>query len=345
MKLGALLANGNAEQPSNALIFLADEFLNEMLERGLLVKPFLEAVNTFPNKNKLIQYELVERSADYGFYNQRIGDDISAAMRNFTSLLNLTNPRPKRGQYQVTTLGRALIEKKEQTYERVICDQREPCRMVCPSGAISAYTINLNCIACGLCVDACPYGAISIDCQAKPQLHFDVQICQKSKGTLTVAQGCTMGKLLGEELTLQRWIKSAMIMFGISAEIPGIGEFPDLVVLETPAFIEVKKGRITKRKHKEVLEQITRYSQEEVIQRTLKQVNRYSQLNWKEPEYMVVISPKGGQEQELLHDLKKEIRDKEFGFVSVDKLFTLANSYFVQYKHEREKLSLIQLFE
>jgi len=345
MKLSTLLINGNAEEPTDALIFIADEFLNELLNRGLLVKPFLESVNNFPNKNKLIQYELVERCADYGFYDQRVGDDISAAMRNFTSLLNLTTPNPKRGQYELTNLGKLLLEKKKQTYNRVICDQGEPCRVACPSGAISAYIINTNCISCGLCVNSCPYGALSINCQASPQLHFSVQICQKSKGTPNIAQGCTLGKLLGEELTLQRWIKNIMAMYSISAEIPGIGEYPDLVTLETPSFIEVKKNRITKRKRTKLIEQITRYSQKEIIQSTIKQLNCFSKLKWKDPEYLVVISPKGGQERELLKDLRYEISEKKFGFVSVEKLHALSNSYFTQPKYERNKISLIDLFE
>jgi len=343
MNIAKLLIKGNYNNPPEALIFLANEFLEEMMERGLLLKPFLEAVGAFPNKNRLIQYEFVDRSASYGFYNQRIGDDISAAMRNFAGLLNLTVLRS--GRYELTPLGRALLDSKKPIYARTVCDFNEPCRVVCPAGAISAFSINVNCIACGLCLDACPYGALSINCEKTPQLDFNPEVCKSSQGASKNPLICSMNKLLGEELVLQRWIKGVMGMASIHAEIPGVGEYPDLVTFETPAFLEVKKSRITGKGKKRIIEQLIRYSQEEVIRHTLEQLKRFTNLNWKEPNYLIVVSPRGGEEKALIRSLEKEIIDKILGFISINKFYNLAQNYYSINKEQRQKLSLVQLFE
>ncbi|MHA1401346.1 MAG: hypothetical protein ACTSQE_13440 [Candidatus Heimdallarchaeaceae archaeon] len=67
IRLVKILMTCNPEQPNEALIYVANEFIDEMMERGLLIKPFLEAVDVFPNKNKLIQYELVESAKKIWF--------------------------------------------------------------------------------------------------------------------------------------------------------------------------------------------------------------------------------------------------------------------------------------
>ncbi len=72
-----ILIKGDYQNPSESLVYVANEFIDEMMERGLLLRPFLEAVQAFPNRNRMIQYELVDRCKHYGYYDQRIGDDIS----------------------------------------------------------------------------------------------------------------------------------------------------------------------------------------------------------------------------------------------------------------------------
>jgi len=345
IKLVKILMDCNPEQPNKALIYVANTFIDEMMERGLLIKPFLEAVDAFPNKNRLIQYELVERAKKYGFYDQRMGDDISAAMRNFTSMLNLTVPYNRRGVYQLTNLGKKVIDLKQQSYERIICDQDEPCRKVCPTGAISATRINQNCIACGLCVDACPYGALILDCNSIPQLKFNQEICKRSRGKPVEAVICDINKLRAEELILQRWIKQVFGIVGIKAEIPGIGEYPDLVTLNEPSFIEVKKGKITERKKERIVEQIIRYSNERIVTKTLEQVKQFSGMEWKKPIYMTLIAEKGGAEREVIKELKKNVEDKDLGFISMNKLYSVTKDVFKMKKNNRFKLSLVQLFE
>jgi len=49
-----ILIRGDYKNPSEALVYLANEFVDEMMERGLLIRPFLEAVHTFPNRNRMI---------------------------------------------------------------------------------------------------------------------------------------------------------------------------------------------------------------------------------------------------------------------------------------------------
>ena len=326
----SILSSSNYSSPNHAEIFLANEFLNEMLNRGFLLRPFLEAVAAFPNNNRAIQYEFVRRSEKYGFYDQRIGDDISAAMRNFTSMLNLTVPNPKRGQYELTELGKIVIGKGAQTYQRFTCDQGEPCRKVCPSGAISAFRINPNCISCGLCVAACPYGALEIDCSSFPQLKFNIEICKASSGSPNVARACGLQPLLSEELVLQKWIKQILARVGITAEIPGIGEFPDLVIYENPTFVEVKRSRITGKRVESVVQQVIRYSREDVINSTLEQLKHFSDLDWKKPDYFVVVAPQGGKEHDVVKQLRKELPDKEVGFISVNKLYNISLKSFHQ---------------
>ncbi|MHA1337196.1 MAG: 4Fe-4S binding protein, partial [Promethearchaeota archaeon] len=345
IKVVNILRNCNAEKPNEALVHVANEFVNEMMERGLLIKPFLEAVDAFPNNNKIIQYEIVDRAKKYGFYDQRIGDDISAAMRNFTSFLNLTAPPTRRGVYELTNLGKKVVSEKEMTFKRIICEANEPCRRVCPTGAISATRINQNCIACGLCVDSCPYGALTLDCNTIPRLKLNQEVCIKSRGKSVNAVVCDINKIQAEELILQRWIKQVFGIVGIKAEIPGVGEYPDLVTLEEPSFVEVKKERITRKKRETIMKQVIRYTTEEVVSKTIKQLKRFSNYDWKKPDYFTIIARKGGEERELLKELKENIYDKEFGFISINKLYKLTDKFFKIIKEKRFPLSLINLYE
>ena len=339
----SILASSNPNSTIGATVYLANEFVNEMMERGLLLRPFLEAVMAFPNNNRAIQYEFVRRAEKYGFYDQRIGDDISAAMRNFTSMLNLTVPNPKRGQYELTKLGQTIIGKCTLTYQRVICDQGEPCRKVCPSGAISAFRINPNCISCGLCVAACPYGAIEIDCSSFPQLKFHPEKCKTSSGRPKTPIACGIQPLLSEELVLQRWIKQILARIGITSEIPGIGEYPDLVIYDLPAFVEVKRNRITAKKVSSLVNQVLRYAQDKVITNTLNHLKLFSDLDWHKPDSFIIVAPKGGKEQDVVTNLRKELSNYRVYFISVNSLYNLSiNSFKNEHIRTDEFFKLIR---
>jgi len=266
-------------------------------------------------------------------------------MRNFTSMLNLTQPYTRRGRYELSPLGEQVVRRKRTVYERVKCDQGEPCRKVCPTNAISAFRINLNCIACGLCVDVCPYGALTIDCEESPELKYNPEICKKSLGKPNMAVLCDTGKILGDELSQQRWIKQILKIVGITSEIPGVGEYPDIVTLEDPAFIEVKKTKITQRGKERVIEQVIRYAYEILIDNTIDQLRYFSDLKWKKPEYMIVTSPSGGQEREVIRILKKEIPDKMIGFIPTSRFYSLIKQYFETAVKDRKVISLNQLIQ
>ncbi len=323
-----LLMERGSGTTSKELVLHTQEFVDEMMERGLLVRPFLESVGAYPNQNRTIQYELVKRCEQYGFYDQRIGDDISAAMRNFTSILNLTQTSIKRGKYELSPLGEQVVKREKTIYNRVKCDQGESCRKVCPTNAIGAFSINLNCIACGLCVKVCPYGALEIDCEKTPQLKFNPELCEKSKGTPNKPRICDFRKITAEELNLQMWMKQVFKLMSITSEITGIGEFPDLVTLEEPAFIEVKKNRITEKRKEQVKEQILRYSQSNVIEKTLKQLEYFTDYSWKKLELLILASPEEGKEIDLIEELRDERSETEIGYISINKLFSTCKEIF-----------------
>ncbi|MBA7514203.1 hypothetical protein ES705_06228 [subsurface metagenome] len=100
-------------------------------------------------------------------------------------------------------------------------------------------------MSCGLCVAACPYRVLRIDCTSSPQLKFNVHICKTSSGSPKIASACGVNPLLNNELVLQRWIKQIFARINVISVIPGIGEYPDLVVYDKPTFVEVKRNRIT----------------------------------------------------------------------------------------------------
>ncbi|MHA1221659.1 MAG: hypothetical protein ACTSP3_00090 [Candidatus Heimdallarchaeaceae archaeon] len=106
----------------------------------------------------------------------------------------------------------------------------------------------------------------------------------------------------------------------ISSEIPGVGEYPDLVTLEEPSFIEVKRYKITERRKEQIKEQLIRYCQPEVIKSTIKQLKYFSKEEWKEPEKLILVSPEGGKEKELISEIQ-EITDFESEFLVLKRLY------------------------
>ena len=90
---------------------------------------------------------------------------------------------------------------------------------------------------------------------------------------------------------------------------------------------------------------MTRYASERVINKTLEQLKRFSDINWKEPAYMTIIAKEGGAERELINELRKNIDHKEFGFIPINKLYNISLKLFNVKRNSREQYSLIKLYE
>ena len=67
--------------------------------------------------------------------------------------------------------SRITIREVEGAYYSIICQQCEdaPCALICPTEAISSTSVDQGnidqekCIACGLCMLVCPFGAINVE--------------------------------------------------------------------------------------------------------------------------------------------------------------------------------------
>ena len=283
------------ENPSPAEIYVSAQLIDFLMEHGLAVMPFLKAVKDYPNRNKMIQIKMVSYGPDYGFYNLREGDDVSAAMGNFFSFLGFLKNREKgkKGRYELTALGRKLVGDRDEEIikRRVKCDHGEPCREVCPANAIAFDRITDSCIECGLCTKACPYGAITLDCTGK--IKMDTDVCFRNCGEQHTDLPCDISPIRAEELVMQNWLKSLFILTELPAEIPGTGEYPDIVTAEVPSFVEVKKDRISeKRMFKLLNDQLPRYMDDEIINRTLERIkSKNKNFKPEKPEFFVVIAP------------------------------------------------------
>lgn len=186
---------------------------------------------------------------------------------------------------------------------------------------------------------------MSLDCEKTPQLKFDPEICKISVGTANQPHACDFGKVKAEELSLQRWIKQVFKLVGITSEIPGVGEYPDLVTLEDPAFIEVKRKRITAKRKDSLKEQMIRYSQPTIITHTIKQLQRFSEKNWTKPDYLILTAPEGGQEELLIKDIRKETEDFEVTFLSLDNLEKICTDVFKMNRDDKKSFSLMELVQ
>lgn len=92
---------------------------------------------------------------------------------------------------------RVQVVKAEGLKTTVRCRQCNPapCCAVCPTSALiqdEEGRINMNeelCIACEMCVKACPYGAISLDrqtCLGQPEPDAELPVCQAPKRQIAV---------------------------------------------------------------------------------------------------------------------------------------------------------------
>ncbi len=86
-----------------------------------------------------------------------------------------------------------------------------------------------------------------------------------------------------------------------------------------------------------------RYAEAEVIQKTIKQLKHFSGIRRKEPETLILVSPEGGKEQEIIKELNKEQMDMNFGFISLNKMFEISEFYFKLKKSERSTFLLKKL--
>ncbi|MBZ9570824.1 4Fe-4S dicluster domain-containing protein [Methanobrevibacter sp. TMH8] len=62
--------------------------------------------------------------------------------------------------------SRIIIREIDGTYYPIVCQQCEdaPCKAICPTEAIIGKGIEEDkCIACGLCMMVCPFGAVSVE--------------------------------------------------------------------------------------------------------------------------------------------------------------------------------------
>jgi Fe-S-cluster-containing hydrogenase component 2 len=82
----------------------------------------------------------------------------------------------------------------------VVCRQCHPapCLEACPEGAIEKASFGAwivdkeKCSGCGRCVDACPYGMISVDAQGKGYATK----CDLCEGNPSCVQHCPTGSLM-----------------------------------------------------------------------------------------------------------------------------------------------------
>ena len=336
---------------------IGGQLLSYLTEKGLAVLPFLEAVRDHPNDNSMIQVKTVIYGKRYGYYHLRDGDDVSAAMKNLmiylgfmratkttaSSSKNKTTRKTSRGVYELTDLGKRLIEQPETSklilQTRVKCGAGvtgEPCREVCPTNAIIGSRITSQCIECGLCTITCPYGAITINCGIPGGYELNTEICKSHAGKNRALEPCDANLISADEHNLQRWLKALLNLSDVPAEIPSsTGEYPDIVTAKTttPSFVEVKKKRLTKQLVEHLLtNQLPRYMKPSIIKKTLNRLKEFKKFHAREPEIYVVITKESKFVESLLKEAKK-LQDstlpKPVTFMSYDVLYEYSK-YFSQ---------------
>ena len=334
-----LMLKIDPENPSGSDIFVAKMMLEHLASKGFAIFPFLKAVRKYPNKNKMIQVKTVDYGPEFGFYNLREGDDVSAAMRNFAAFLGLMKkPYGKRGIYELSRLGKKSLEfgADDIIRHRIKCNKGEPCREICPTNAISLDIITNACIECGLCTKVCPYGAIELDCKEK--IVLNTEICQANNGNPISYPPCDIRPIQAEEVTMQNWIRAIMNLTNLPAEIPGIGEYPDIVTAEIPSFIEVKKTKLTIKRVQALLDfQLPRYMKKEVIERTIARLKERKGFTTNEPDFFIVVAPKNNVVEEFLIRAKEKQLKYPISFISSEALYKLSEQLLVGKKVNSKK--------
>lgn len=243
----------------------------------------------------------------------------------------------------MSTLGRKLVEDRGPMFveKRIKCDKGEPCREVCPANAI-AYNgiITANCIECALCTEACPYGAINIDCNGK--IEINTNICETHNGKKKTNKPCNLHSIKAEEIIMQNWLKSLFLLSDLPAEIPGVGEYPDIVTAEVPSFIEVKNERITKKRAQRLINnQLPRYMESRVIYSTINRLIKRKNFPAQKPQFFVVIAPISDDAEYLLQNAKRSVKIKyPVSFVAFEGLYKSSEMIL-----EGKKISLKNFWE
>ena len=83
-----------------------------------------------------------------------------------------------------------------------------PCAAVCPSGALARLSKSGpvlvdqgKCIGCAFCVQACPFGVIRLDCEAKAIIKCDLCVSRRAAGLEPACVvSCPVGALALVEL-------------------------------------------------------------------------------------------------------------------------------------------------
>ncbi|RBQ23348.1 putative dimethyl sulfoxide reductase iron-sulfur subunit B [Candidatus Methanobinarius endosymbioticus] len=68
--------------------------------------------------------------------------------------------------YGLYGASRIIIKEIDGTYYPIVCQQCEdaPCKAICPTEAIKGKGVEEDkCIACGLCMIVCPFGAVTLE--------------------------------------------------------------------------------------------------------------------------------------------------------------------------------------
>jgi carbon-monoxide dehydrogenase iron sulfur subunit len=87
--------------------------------------------------------------------------------------------------------SRINIKELEGSYYPIICQQCEdaPCALICPTEAMSSDGVeDEKCIACGLCMMVCPFGAVKVEnkvaqkcdrCESRGESPACIKACSK----------------------------------------------------------------------------------------------------------------------------------------------------------------------
>jgi ferredoxin len=298
--------------------------LNYLQDQKLMVFPFLEAVSSFPNQAGSVAMKARELCRKYGYYHVRVDrDDNAPAMKNFLAFLKLMVPG--KGKYELTPLGRAVMETylhpRISRLQRAQCSE-ESCRKVCPADVIDPYTISSACIQCGLCVKACPYGGIL---SQESCYVINPTVCDREKGTSLKTRAGPVDLLMGMEGVLQEWLTSLFQLGGWEAVIPGkSGPYPDVVVFDRSIWIECKVKNVTGKHLIRVVKQIKRYQARESIEKTIEQVRSHcSNQVIETPKLFLLCAPNKSD----INGFLSAVSDFIFptGFISIESLHEVSD--------------------
>jgi ferredoxin len=332
-----LIDNWKVVKPFNDLEYIdpliQDKFvLSQMVQmveylqkKNLMVIPFLEAVAEAPKKRGLICAKAHEFCKNYGYYHVRVDkDDNVPAMKNFLAFMGLMEKG--KGKYKLSVLGQEVVNtyrhSDKNILQRAQCS-REYCREICPADVIGAFEITNDCIQCGLCVKACPYGGIG----QNDYYNINSSICSSNSGIRRRTKAGPIGMLTSQEDIFQEWLVSLFQLGEWKATIPGVGPFIDLVVFNRPIWIECKISNMTKRSLDKVNNQIQRYQTIESINKTLEQVGKHNKIKLSHPQLFLLCAPEKSDIQSFLS--KTSNFDIPTGFISIEALHRVSD-YLVQ---------------